>query len=272
MGDANNLVFTSDYLDLIEQKLEAFVCLYCEKTFKNREVLKEHMRKKGHKTINPRAREFDRFYLVNYREFGRAWKGGRFSLDYDDEEEEEDDDEMPNGFNYDDYDSCDSSRWEDWVGDPSKPVCLFCPVAETDLTQLNTHMTSVHDFDLVDIRNRLKLDFYRQVKLVNYIRRRVSLGECMYCREVCGDFESVVAHMTEKEHFRVPDDWDSPSSLETDLLWFNTYENDFLLHHIEDTNETMTAVPVTIPEDPREEELCVLEYLQKRIAEVRVGI
>ena len=36
-------------------------CIYCEKTFKTRDVLKEHMRKKGHKKINPKNVAYDRY-------------------------------------------------------------------------------------------------------------------------------------------------------------------------------------------------------------------
>lgn len=28
--------------------------------------MKEHMRKKQHKSINPNNREFDKFYIINY--------------------------------------------------------------------------------------------------------------------------------------------------------------------------------------------------------------
>lgn len=42
------------------------LCLYCEKTFKDRFTLKEHMRKKLHKKLNPNNKEYDQFYLVNY--------------------------------------------------------------------------------------------------------------------------------------------------------------------------------------------------------------
>ena len=41
-------------------------CLYCEKTFKDRHILKEHMRKKNHKRINPRNTAYDKFYIINY--------------------------------------------------------------------------------------------------------------------------------------------------------------------------------------------------------------
>lgn len=41
-------------------------CLYCERTFRDRSLLKDHMRKKQHRRINPRNREYDQFYVINY--------------------------------------------------------------------------------------------------------------------------------------------------------------------------------------------------------------
>ena len=58
--------------------------------------MKEHMRKKGHKKINPRNVSYDKYYIVNYLEFGRSWK----EKDLDDAIDEE----MPNGFISDDDD------------------------------------------------------------------------------------------------------------------------------------------------------------------------
>ena len=74
VGQPNNLVFVNEFLDAVEEKLEQLVCLYCEGVFKSREVLKEHMRKKMHKKLNPKNKAWDRFYLVNYLEFGKSWE------------------------------------------------------------------------------------------------------------------------------------------------------------------------------------------------------
>lgn len=49
-------------------------CIYCEKTFTDRNVLKEHMRKKLHKRINPANKSYDRFYVVNYLEIDKNWQ------------------------------------------------------------------------------------------------------------------------------------------------------------------------------------------------------
>ena len=49
-------------------------CLYCERLFRDRPTLKEHMRKKQHKKINPRNKLYDRFYVINYLELGKTWE------------------------------------------------------------------------------------------------------------------------------------------------------------------------------------------------------
>lgn len=53
------------------RKLE---CPYCDGSFKEKSALKEHMRKKQHKHINPKNTEFDKYYLINYLELGKKWE------------------------------------------------------------------------------------------------------------------------------------------------------------------------------------------------------
>ena len=60
VGKPHNLVYVEELLDILEDKLNCLVCIYCEKVFKSREVLKEHMRKKNHKKINPRNERYDK--------------------------------------------------------------------------------------------------------------------------------------------------------------------------------------------------------------------
>lgn len=69
LGKPTNLVYISELIDLVEDKMEKLICLFCEKTFKDRPTLKEHMRKKGHKRINPDNKIYDKFFLVNYKNF-----------------------------------------------------------------------------------------------------------------------------------------------------------------------------------------------------------
>jgi hypothetical protein len=40
VGQPDNLVFVERFLDLLQERLEALVCLFCEKVFKSRDVLK----------------------------------------------------------------------------------------------------------------------------------------------------------------------------------------------------------------------------------------
>ena len=111
VGQPDNLVFVKEFLDSIESKLEQLLCLHCEKVFKSREVLKEHMRKKMHKKINPKNKEWDKFYLVNYLEFGKNWEDMAREEDGGVRGEEE----LPSGWDVDDKDAEDSD-WSDWRG------------------------------------------------------------------------------------------------------------------------------------------------------------
>ena len=161
LGQPNNLVFVKELLVLLKKKLEAFVCLFCDKVwllldpfallvdslispsytqvYKSREVLKEHMRKKGHRMIKSGDSSYDRFYVVNYQEFGKNWGALAKEAQFDD-----DDDEL-NGFNA--RRGSEEGDWEEWRGDPDKVTCLFCPATYPEMEDLLIHMTSIHDFD-----------------------------------------------------------------------------------------------------------------------------
>lgn len=41
-------------------------CLYCNGVFKDRSTLRDHMRKKQHKKLNPQDKRYDKFYVINY--------------------------------------------------------------------------------------------------------------------------------------------------------------------------------------------------------------
>lgn len=74
LGNPQNLVFIETLVNKIDQKLKDLQCIYCEKTFPDRSILKEHMRKKLHKRINPQNTEYDGFYIVNYLEQDKTWQ------------------------------------------------------------------------------------------------------------------------------------------------------------------------------------------------------
>jgi len=261
VGQPDNLVFITQFLELVEKKLESLLCLFCEKTFKSRDVLKEHMRKKAHKKLNPSNKEYDRFYLVNYLEFGKTWQ---------DMEKEGGEEEMPTGW---DSDKDDGGDWSDWRGDLGSAVCLFCVVSYSDAGQLPNHMKEVHGFDFQEISANMKLTFYQQVKLVNYIRRQVHLNTCIGCQEVLPDRDQLLEHMAWSNHCQPGDSraWDQPQ------YFFPTYENDNLLCGLEelsgvDTDDTGFCsedsgggVPVLAEDFPITESILVQDELRRSL-------
>ncbi len=66
IGNPDNIVYFDEFYMKLKSRMDRFQCLFCEKIFYNNQVLREHMRKKLHKCIDPRNSEFDRFYIINY--------------------------------------------------------------------------------------------------------------------------------------------------------------------------------------------------------------
>jgi len=253
VGQPDNLVFVKEFLDMIESKLEQLLCLHCEKVFKSREVLKEHMRKKMHKKLNPKNKMWDKYYLVNYLEFGKNWE----DMAREDECGGRVEEELPSGWDIEDRDAEDSD-WSDWRGDNGGAVCLFCPASYQDTKELVNHMNIVHGFDFVKIQTELKLNFYQQVKMINYIRRSVHLNTCIGCLDMFDSKDKLVEHMTWSNHHQPGSaaDWDQPQ------YYFPTYENDNLLFGLEDPDgddkdsedtgfcsDSSSGQPTVLPED-----------------------
>ena len=207
LGSPDNVVGVARFLDTIQEKLDRNVCLYCEKVFRDRTTLKDHMRKKQHRKLNPKNREYDQFYLINYLELGKNWEALRG------EEDGEDD-----------------SEWDDWVEDSrSSFICLLCHTAHLSADSVFEHMKAEHGFDfLASVRG---LDFYARVKVVNFIRRRVHERCCFHCEKEFRTSRELLEHMeSEKGHLQLPEDkvtWDQPE------YYFPTYENDMLLSALE---------------------------------------
>ncbi|XP_063401923.1 zinc finger protein 277-like isoform X2 [Mytilus trossulus] len=216
VGLPDNIVYKDEFLDLLQEQLNNLNCLYCEKTFRDRTVLKEHMRKKQHRKINPNNKVYDRFYMINYLELGKNWEAIQSeddtAIDNDAESEKEED-------------------YSDWEEVGAQAVCLYCEFSSSIPDKLHAHMQELHDLDLKEIKLRLNLNFYQQVKLINYIRRQVHLGICIGCQEKFEDIKTLTDHMHEKGHTHVIPDlltWDQPQ------YFFPTYENDNLLCQLED--------------------------------------
>ncbi|XP_054845159.1 zinc finger protein 277 isoform X2 [Eublepharis macularius] len=194
-------------------------CLYCEKIFRDKNTLKDHMRKKQHRKINAKNREYDKFYVINYLEFGKSWE----------EVQSEDDRELLDNQEED---------WSGWEEHPVCAVCLFCE-KQTDTTEkLYVHMEEAHGFDLLKIKSDCGLNFYQQVKLVNFVRREVHQCRCYSCQNKFQFKKELTRHMEETKHIPLlpaRSVWDQPQ------YYFPTYENDTLLCTLSDSEDELAA-------------------------------
>ena len=73
----------------------------------------------------------------------------------------------------------DEEGWEDAEPDVEETqfISLMDDEVFTDLTQMLDHCKAKHNLDFLDIRSRLGLDFYGNIKLVNYLRSQVHSGK-----------------------------------------------------------------------------------------------
>uniref|UniRef100_A0A8D0C2R0 Zinc finger protein 277 n=1 Tax=Salvator merianae TaxID=96440 RepID=A0A8D0C2R0_SALMN len=219
IGLPDNIVSCKEFLDLLQHKVDSLQCLYCEKIFRDKNTLKDHMRKKQHRRINAKNREYDRFYVINYLEFGKSWE----------EVQSEDDRELLD--NQEDV-------WSDWEEQPVCAVCLFCEKQADTTEKLYAHMEEVHEFAWLKIKSENGLSFYQQVKLLNFIRREVHQCRCYSCQQKHQSKKELVNHMEETKHIMLlpaKSMWDQPQ------YYFPTYENDILLCTLMDSDDELAA-------------------------------
>lgn len=217
LGKAENLIFVDELIDTVQDKLNKLICLFCEKVFKDRPTLKEHMRKKGHKRINPENKCYDRFFLVNYRN-DRLKKAESKQVAVHPRPRES------SPFHSEDSDS----DWSDWYGEAQETTCLFCAISKFKIEDLKSHMKSQHNFDF-DTQTA-GLSFYQRVKVVNYIRRQMHTLKCVCCQQEFTSLDLLVEHLKGNNHYTIGEQhcWDQPS------YFFPTYEDDQFLCHPED--------------------------------------
>ncbi|XP_054632693.1 zinc finger protein 277 [Dunckerocampus dactyliophorus] len=214
IGLPDNIVYCEELLDMLQSKVDNLQCLYCEKTFRDKTTLRDHMRKKAHRRINANNHQYDRFYVINYLELGKTWE----------EVQSEDDREL-----VDDEDD----DWSDWRSHPVSVVCLFCDHQSETMEQIYTHMKEIHGFDLHQLRAQLNLRFYQQVKLVNFIRRQIHQNRCYACHDKFRSRGDVLRHIVDNGHvMKLPpvSTWNQPQ------YYFPTYENDALLCTLSDSD------------------------------------
>jgi protein arginine N-methyltransferase 3 len=73
----------------------------------------------------------------------------------------------------------DEEGWEDAEPDVEETqfISLMDDEVFTDMMQMLNHCKEKHNIDFLDIRSRLGLDFYGNIKLVNYLRSQVHSGK-----------------------------------------------------------------------------------------------
>ncbi|XP_004517507.1 zinc finger protein 277 [Ceratitis capitata] len=267
LGKPQNLVYIDELVEKIQHNLENLVCLYCEKIFKDRTILKEHMRKKGHKRINPNNRDYDRFFLSNYRtktqnvkqptankqsyvksRQQKVLEAGSAREVHSPELATSPQENFERRFavrNESDESDSDWSDWDEDIGKMPPLNCLYCKYKEESYEALKEHMLSAHN---VNFEETMKgLNFYQKIKVVNYVRRQICLLRCVSCNLRCDNEEHLSQHMESEQHFGcgTKKQWDKPE------YFFPTYDDDSLLCVLDDTpnDETEDSVVRIISED-----------------------
>ncbi|XP_002062718.2 zinc finger protein 277 [Drosophila willistoni] len=241
VGKPEKLVYVDELLNQLEKNLNRLICLFCEKTFKDRPTLKEHMRKKGHKRINPNRKEYDKYFLINYnrgsqpqqsRQGHQKRQTSRRKCSNSTVEKEGSVD-FDKHFARQDSDGEHDSDWSDWAGDDEAEgnsfKCLYCPHLDNQFADLKQHMNEIHHLDF-EMETK-SLNFYERVKIVNYVRRQICMLRCVSCDLQFDEFDLLEEHMTQELHCGIGRrlNWDKPE------FFFPYMENDGLLCVLDDT-------------------------------------
>uniref|UniRef100_T1PI39 C2H2 type zinc-finger (2 copies) n=1 Tax=Musca domestica TaxID=7370 RepID=T1PI39_MUSDO len=265
LGKPENLIYIDELLAKVQHNLENLICLYCEKVFKDRVTLKEHMRKKAHKRINPGNKSYDKYFLENYKipdtttshQPKRAQKKPRgrehhqqqrTSINENSRASSQQEIESVDFERFAHHSEDSDSDWSDWNGDGGvQPItCLYCPQQLGDFSIFKSHLNEAHGVDFDQLLRGL--NFYQKIKIVNYVRRQICLLRCVTCDQRFDSNDALLQHFEEEQHFGVGTrkQWDKPE------YFFPTYEDDGLLCTLDDNpNDDMDETVVRIiSEDP----------------------
>ncbi|KAM3965659.1 zinc finger protein 277 [Aphomia sociella] len=224
----DNLIFIDELVNTIAQKLENLQCIFCEGVFKDRTILKEHMRKKGHKRINPDNKEYDKYFLVNYIGDTVQPKSNHKLHSYKNYNRK-----TQKTVDYEHDSNVDSDpEWSGWTEENGPLItCLLCDHTEMEYDNVLNHMSQKHEFSFTDITKGL--NFYHKIKIVNYIRRQIHLKQCFSCDTKFDDARNLEKHLKETNHCVLEKEkWDQPE------YYFSTYEDDLFLCFIQDDDES----------------------------------
>lgn len=212
LGSPDNLVFVTEYIAHLKEKLDRQECIYCEKTFADRNTLMDHMRKRNHREVNPKNHYYDKFYIINYLELGKRW------LDVLSEDFEDTTTAFPES-----DEELEEESWCEWQEDnidvdETRVVCLLCDETAERGEQLIEHMKAAHEFDILKVIEDNKLDIYQRMKLINFIRAKNFNAICWRCgKEDNGNIVGLHKHFEEVEkpikELPDPSRWDVEENL-----------------------------------------------------------
>lgn len=222
------------------------------------------MRKKGHKRINPDNKNYDRFFLINYRNQQQKNGCGAEAT----QQKQNQNIAYVKDISEDDKDI--SEDWSDWEEDELDITCLFCELKSKDFTKLKEHIKTNHNVNFE--QESKKLSFYDRVKMVNFVRRAMYKMECIKCGRVWNSADQFQDHLKVNNHYSLGQNrhWNFPH------FFFSTYEDDAFLQHLDDfvdepENEVDDAV-----NDPSivvysEDTLEIINLLPEAIAELKIS-
>lgn len=245
----DNLIFIDELVNMVASKLENLQCIYCEGHFKDRTILKEHMRKKGHKRINPDNKEYDKYFLVNY--LGDNHDKSKFNAKLYKNQN------VRKPADYEQDSNVDSDpEWSEWTEENGPLItCLLCSHTEMEYDSILDHMLHQHDFSFLNATD--SMNFYHKIKIVNFIRRQIHLKQCLACDIKFEDSKNLEKHIKELKHWKLSKErWDQPE------YYFPTYEDDLFLCFIQDDDESWWSSD----EQEVENRNCMSDSISKEMA------
>ncbi|KAJ3683886.1 hypothetical protein LUZ60_014113 [Juncus effusus] len=133
--------------------------------------------------------------------------------------------------------------WDDWQAEEDESwgphaslICLFCTDRFDCSESLFKHCTVNHCFDFDAIVKDFGLDFYGSLKLINYVRSKVSENKCWGCNQAFESKQEMQNHLREistcinkdeKEKYTWNDDFFLKPFLEEDALLHSLSMFDF---------------------------------------------
>ncbi|CAI9765041.1 unnamed protein product [Fraxinus pennsylvanica] len=112
----------------------------------------------------------------------------------------EDDDGEEEDQNWDDW-KTDGEEEEELEGSKELFFCLFCDSVFSSCSPLFEHCASAHHFDFNAIKKTHNLDFYKCIKLINYVRSQVAENRCWSCGMTCQSKRDLQNHLHELVNF-----------------------------------------------------------------------